>query len=84
VTLRRRVVLSAGLAATATALTGCGPAGKPAAGAVWAEPVASAEPLNVAGAADRTAQPVTPAAPSSISASSARPAYATKVRSTLT
>ncbi|GIM91412.1 serine hydrolase domain-containing protein [Paractinoplanes toevensis] len=67
-TLPRRAVLAAGLAA---GLAGCGRAASPA--STWAEPVASA-----------SAAPPSPAAAPVRSAAAAGPAYAGKVQETLT
>jgi len=81
VTVRRRVVLSTGLAATAAVLTGCGRSG--GAGPVWAEPVApvaAGQPLP-APAVTRAVQPAIPTRPSARAPISA--SYAPAVRTTL-
>ena len=80
-TVRRRVVLSTGLAATAAVLTGCGRSG--GAGPVWAEPVApvaAGQPLP-APAVTRAVQPAIPTRPSARAPISA--SYAPAVRTTL-
>ena len=80
-TVRRRVVLSTGLAATAAVLTGCGRSG--GAGPVWAEPVApvaAGQPLP-APAVTRAVQPAIPTRPPDRAPISA--SYAPAVRTTL-
>lgn len=72
-TLSRRTVLGAGLAATATALAGCGRS--PTTRAAWAEPIATTSPAPAVSG---------PSVSGAAKASSALPPYSAKVTSTLT
>ncbi|MCU7724902.1 beta-lactamase family protein [Actinoplanes sp. KI2] len=80
----RRTLLGTGLAATAAALTGCGRTAPAGDAPVWAEPVATEQPLTTPGAVGRAIQPAPSPRAVTSAATPAGPPYAAKVKATLT
>lgn len=84
VNLARRTLLGTGIAATATALTGCGRNTSAGNAPVFAEPVATGQPLAAAGGAAGTVRPTTSNKAVTSAATQAGAPYAAKVTATLT